>query len=59
MYMNGLMLIHIEEKTYSKNYKQRGYLFCRKDRYYIYTCKQLAAFLLSHSSQILAFRPDT
>lgn len=35
MYMNGLMLIHIEEKTYSKNYKQCRHLFFCKDRYNI------------------------
>ena len=40
MYMNGLMLIHIEEKTYSKNYISNvGICFSAKIGIIFYTCK--------------------
>ena len=44
MYMNGLMLIHIEEKTYSKNYKQCRHLFFCKDRYNILYLQVIPCF---------------
>ena len=44
MYMNGLMLIHIEEITYSKNYKQCRHLFFCKDRYDILYLQVISCF---------------